>query len=425
MPSRTITRLGISRSFQVAQIFPSLHRVREHVRGRRHRPRAATACSARALTPLRCARDDRRGRSRHRAVPDRALPRRAGRDAAAGRAQAARHRHGGGRPPRVLLLDEPTSGISVEEKFGLMDVVMSALKTRRHHRAVRRARHGDRRALRRPGAGVLRRHRDRRRHARRSRSPTPQVQTLISGTKLRAGRARAPPCLRSPTSTSRSGRSPIIRDASLDLDEGEMCGLIGRNGAGKTTLLRALMGALPATGKAELGHVDLLALPAHRRVGHGIGYMPEDRRLVPEFTVEENIRCRPGRPRSTAREQRLDWIFSIMPEVANFRAPPRARTVRRPAEDGGARARADGRHAPAAARRAVRGPRAGAGAPARRGDGEPQGRGRVDPDRRIERGATSPTCSRAPSASSAARWRRCEREAANRSLGTQPNHRHV
>jgi len=89
------------------------------------------------------------------------------------------------------------------------------------------------------------------------------------------------------------GPIPIIRDASLSVNEGEMCGLIGRNGAGKTTLLRALMGAIPATGKIELGHVDLLALPAHRRAGHGVGYMPEDRRLVPEFTVEENIReCR-------------------------------------------------------------------------------------------------------------------------------------
>ena len=73
--------------------------------------------------------------------------------------------------PRVLLLDEPTSGISIEEKFGLMDVVMSALKTPQDHRAVRRARHGDRRALRRPRAGVLRRHRDRRRERRRPCSP--------------------------------------------------------------------------------------------------------------------------------------------------------------------------------------------------------------------------------------------------------------
>src|ERR1700686_3243676 len=86
------------------------------------------------------------------------------------------------------------------------------------------------------------------------------------------------------------GPVPIIRGASLAVDEGEMCGLIGRNGAGKTPLLRALMGAIPATGRATLGEVDLMALPPHARVPLGIGFMPEDRRLVPAFTVEENIR---------------------------------------------------------------------------------------------------------------------------------------
>jgi branched-chain amino acid transport system ATP-binding protein len=116
------------------------------------------------------------------------------------------------------------------------------------------------------------------------------------------------------------GRIPVIRDATFDLREGEMCGLIGRNGAGKTTVLRALMGAMPATGRAELGQIDLLALPSHRRVEHGIGYMPEDRRLVPEFTVEQNIRLPAWTTTSDGVEQRLDWIFSIMPEVAAFRA---------------------------------------------------------------------------------------------------------
>ena len=114
------------------------------------------------------------------------------------------------------------------------------------------------------------------------------------------------------------GPIPIIRDASLAVNEGEMCGLIGRNGAGKTTLIRALMGALPAQGKAELGHVDLLTLPAHRRVGQGVGYMPEDRRLVPEFTVEENIRLPTWATQVEGVDQRLEWIYSIMPEVARF-----------------------------------------------------------------------------------------------------------
>jgi branched-chain amino acid transport system ATP-binding protein len=116
------------------------------------------------------------------------------------------------------------------------------------------------------------------------------------------------------------GPIPIIRDATLAVNEGEMCGLIGRNGAGKTTLIRALMGALPSLGRVELGHVDLLSLPAHRRAGHGIGYMPEDRRLVPEFTVEENIRLPTWTTKTDGVEARLEWIFSIMPEVARFRA---------------------------------------------------------------------------------------------------------
>ncbi|MGE5536111.1 MAG: ABC transporter ATP-binding protein [Acidobacteriota bacterium] len=116
------------------------------------------------------------------------------------------------------------------------------------------------------------------------------------------------------------GPIPIIRGATLMVNEGEMCGLIGRNGAGKTTLFRALMGAVPATGRAELEHINLLALPAHRRSAHGIGYMPEDRRLVPEFTVEENIRLPTWSVAVDGADDRLKWIFSIMPEVEHFRA---------------------------------------------------------------------------------------------------------
>jgi branched-chain amino acid transport system ATP-binding protein len=115
------------------------------------------------------------------------------------------------------------------------------------------------------------------------------------------------------------GAVTIVRNASLDLDAGEMCGLIGRNGAGKTTLMRALMGALPASGIIDFAGIDLLRLPAHRRVAHGIGYMPEDRRLVPEFTVEQNIRVPSWATALASVEERLDWIFTILPELVRFR----------------------------------------------------------------------------------------------------------
>jgi branched-chain amino acid transport system ATP-binding protein len=118
------------------------------------------------------------------------------------------------------------------------------------------------------------------------------------------------------------GPVPIIRGASFVLEEGEMCGLIGRNGAGKTTLFRAIMGAIPASGLAELGPIDLLTLPPHLRAAHGVGYMPEDRRLVPEFTVEENVRLPALSLKMRGSDQRLDWILGLMPEVAQFRARP-------------------------------------------------------------------------------------------------------
>jgi branched-chain amino acid transport system ATP-binding protein len=115
------------------------------------------------------------------------------------------------------------------------------------------------------------------------------------------------------------GPVPIIRSASFALEEGDFCGLIGRNGSGKTTLFRSIMGAIAASGTAELGQVDLLKLLPHLRAAHGIGYMPEDRRLVPEFTVEENVRLPALSLRMRDADRRLDWIFGLMPEVAKFR----------------------------------------------------------------------------------------------------------
>jgi branched-chain amino acid transport system ATP-binding protein len=82
----------------------------------------------------------------------------------------------------------------------------------------------------------------------------------------------------------------VLRGISLALAPGEMIGLLGRNGAGKTTTLRAVMGLVAASGgRISWGSEDLIALPTHRRAALGIGYMPEDRRLVPQLSVEENV----------------------------------------------------------------------------------------------------------------------------------------
>ncbi len=119
------------------------------------------------------------------------------------------------------------------------------------------------------------------------------------------------------------GSIAILRDASLNLNNGEIVGLIGRNGAGKTTLLRALMGLLPAkSGEISFDTDQLSALPAQRRAHLGIGYMPEDRKLVPSLTAEENIKTPVWSMNMEGWEERLDWIYKLVPEAEAFRDRP-------------------------------------------------------------------------------------------------------
>jgi branched-chain amino acid transport system ATP-binding protein len=112
-----------------------------------------------------------------------------------------------------------------------------------------------------------------------------------------------------------------LRGLSLDVADGRMVGLVGRNGAGKTTLMRTLMGHLvPTSGSVELDGNDLLALPAHARAALGIGYMPEDRGLVPELTVEENILLPLWVGRGLVESERLAIVYRAVPELVEMRA---------------------------------------------------------------------------------------------------------
>ncbi len=116
------------------------------------------------------------------------------------------------------------------------------------------------------------------------------------------------------------GSVQVLRGVTLDVSGGTMVGLVGRNGAGKTTLMRALMGHLaPSQGRMLFDGQDMAKLPRHARAALGIGYMPEDRGLVPELTVEENILLPVWASKTLKPELRLAFVYQVLPELHPMR----------------------------------------------------------------------------------------------------------
>jgi branched-chain amino acid transport system ATP-binding protein len=119
----------------------------------------------------------------------------------------------------------------------------------------------------------------------------------------------------------------ILRRVSLEVPAGALAALVGRNGAGKTTTLKSIMGIMPvSSGVIQLDGADLLQAPAHRRARLGIGYVPEDRRLIGPLTVEDNIWMPAWASKLEGGQARLTYIYRKMPEVAEL-ARRRAATL--------------------------------------------------------------------------------------------------
>ena len=90
--------------------------------------------------------------------------------------------------------------------------------------------------------------------------------------------------------TSYYGKTPIIKDINLEINEGECLCVLGRNGVGKTTLLHSIMGLTTSiTGSLSINGVEVSKLPASKRAISGLGYVPQGRRIFGKFTVKENI----------------------------------------------------------------------------------------------------------------------------------------
>ena len=116
-------------------------------------------------------------------------------------------------------------------------------------------------------------------------------------------------------------RAMILRGVDLALAEGQLVALVGRNGAGKTTTLRSIMGLNRlAGGTIRFKGADIAALGAHLRARLGVGYMPEDRRLVPQLTVEENILLPAWVNDRLDRAAGLGFVYDLMPELLEMRS---------------------------------------------------------------------------------------------------------
>ena len=119
------------------------------------------------------------------------------------------------------------------------------------------------------------------------------------------------------------GLSHVLQGVSLEVRQGEVVGLFGRNGVGKTTVMKTVAGwVTPSSGSIQLDGADLGGKPSDVICRLGLGFVPEDRRIFPGFTVEENLRlgflqC----PRRRASESRaaLERAYDRFPRLKERR----------------------------------------------------------------------------------------------------------
>jgi branched-chain amino acid transport system ATP-binding protein len=114
-------------------------------------------------------------------------------------------------------------------------------------------------------------------------------------------------------------RGPVhaLRNVTISVEKGITC-IVGPNGAGKTTLLKSILGILPVvSGKITFEGQEITRLPTHRIALLGIGYVPEDRRIYPDFTVNENILLGTWR-RKVNTDAIFEKVYGLFPKLKDL-----------------------------------------------------------------------------------------------------------
>src|SRR3954451_9792083 len=119
---------------------------------------------------------------------------------------------------------------------------------------------------------------------------------------------------------SHYGPAHILFDITLEVGEGEVVALLGRNGAGKSTTFRSIVGLVAQrSGRILFEGTDVSDLPTHAIVRGGLGYVPEERRIFTDLTVEENLEVGRQPPRADAPQWTKDKLFTLFPNLAEMR----------------------------------------------------------------------------------------------------------
>jgi branched-chain amino acid transport system ATP-binding protein len=217
--------------------------------------------------------------------------------------------------PKLLLMDEPAAGMAPPERHALMGLTGRIARERtigvrsRRSGACAQPRDADRRgracggARQRRGSGGL------------SRRGLALRGPFVSVAKLSVAQLDAA-----------YGQAQVLFDVSLEIGAGEAVALLGRNGAGKSTTFRAILGLIARrSGRIVFDGEDISKHPAYDIARRGLGYVPEDRRIFSDLTVEENLLVGRQPPRPNAPTWTPERLFAIFPNLRELRGRAGAR----------------------------------------------------------------------------------------------------
>lgn len=116
------------------------------------------------------------------------------------------------------------------------------------------------------------------------------------------------------------GKSLILDGVSLEVDKGEVVALLGRNGAGKTTTMRSIMGLTPPrSGSIKFFEIEIVGKLPFQVAAMGIGYAPDDRKIFPDLSSDENLLLAGHLSQRKNGEWPLERVYNLFPILKDVR----------------------------------------------------------------------------------------------------------